>query len=92
MAIKHHEPSIESCICYEFESSIPQITSKMFGGMPDFNKLNKLAWKFDLLSPADQIKFKAALCAEPPNSIQDALDIAENLDQYEFYSRPETSD
>lgn len=60
--------------------------------MLDFDKLNKLAWKFDLLSPADQIKFKAALCAEPPNSIRDALDIAENLDQYEFYSKPENSE
>lgn len=92
MAIKHHEPSIESCVCYEFESSIPQIDFEIFRGMLDFDKLNKLAWKFDLLSPADQIKFKAALCAEPPNSIRDALDIAENLDQYEFYSKPENSE
>ena len=92
MAIKHHEPSIESCVCYELESSIPQIDSEIYRCMLDFDKLNKLAWKFDLLSPADQIKFKAALCAEPPNNIQDALDIAENLSQYEFYSNLENSE
>lgn len=92
MAVKHHEPSIESCVCYDLESTIPQIDSEVFRDMLDFDKLNKLAWKFDLLSPADQIKFKATLCAKQPNSIRDALDIAENLDQYEFYSLPDTSD
>lgn len=92
IAAKHHEPSIESCVCYAFESSIPQIDSEIFRGMVDFDKMNKLAWKFDLLSPADQIKFKAAFCAEPPNNIQDALDIAENLSQYEFSNSIATYD
>ena len=92
MALKHHEPYIESCVCYEFESSIPQITSEMFGGMPDFNKLNQLAWQFQLLSPTDQVKCKAAFEAEQPDNINNALDIAKNLCEYEFYSKPETSE
>lgn len=92
MAIKHHEPSIESCVCYAFESSIPQITLDMFSSMLNFDKLNRLAWKFDLLSPADQVKCKAAFAAERPECIAEALDIAETIWQYEFYSKPENSD
>lgn len=75
IALKHHEPSIESCVCYEFESSIPQITSEMFGDMLDFDKLNNLAWQYSLLSPTDQIKCKAALEAEQTKDIAEALDI-----------------
>lgn len=89
MAVKHHEPSIESCVCYEFESSIPQINFKMFGGMLDFDKLNKLAWEFQMFSPADQLKFKAALSAEQPDNIAGALDIAENISQYELSEKSE---
>lgn len=92
MALKHYESSIESCVCYEFESSVPQITSKMFGSMLDFDTLNQLAWKFALLSPTDQVKCKAVLCAEQPSNINDALDIAKNLWKYEFYSKPENSE
>lgn len=92
IARKHHEQSIESCICYDFETSIPQITPKMFSSMVDFDKLNKLAWKYELLSTTDQMKCKAAFAAEQIKSITEALDIIQNLSQYEFYSVPETSD
>lgn len=84
MAIKHHEPSVESCVCYEFESSIPQIDSEIFRGMLNFDKLNNLAWKYSLLSPAEQIKCKAAFEAEQPKDIAGALNIVKNLNQYEF--------
>ena len=89
-ALKHHEPSIEACVCYDFESSIPQITSEMFGGMLDFDKLNQLAREIEKMASAEQIKFKAALCAEKPEALAGALDIAENLSQYNFYTFPET--
>ena len=92
MAARHHEPSISSCACYAFESSIPQITSEMFDGMLDFDRLNRLAWQFHLLSPADQVKCKAALSAEKPDSVNGALDITKNLWRYEFYSNPENSE
>lgn len=92
IAAKYHEPYIQSCACYAFESAIPQITSEMFGDMADFDKLNKLAWQFQLLSPADQVKCKAVLEAEQPDNIEEALDIAKNLWKYEFYSNPETSE
>lgn len=87
IAAKHHEPSIASCVCYEFESAIPQIKFNMFGGMSDFDKLNSLAWQYSLLSPTDQVKYKAVLEAEQPDSISDALEISKNLHLYEFSSK-----
>lgn len=84
MAAKHHEPYIQSCACYAFESAIPQFTSEMFGGMADFDKLNKLAWKFQFLSSTDQVKFKAVLTANSPKDVQTALNAAEQLDRYEL--------
>ncbi len=92
IAAKHHEPSIESCVCYEFESSVPQITSEMFDDMLDFNKLNKLAWQYSLMSSTDQIKCKAAFEAEQPKDIAEAFNISENLWRYRFSAKPETSD
>lgn len=88
MAIKHHEPSIESCVCYEFESAIPQISSEMLDGMLNFEKMNRLAWKIGQLSPMDQVKFKAVLSADPPKDAESALETAEHLDEYElsYYS------
>lgn len=92
IALKHHEPSIEFCVCYAFESSIPQITSEMLCGMLDFDKLNNLAWQYSLLSITDQIKCKAVFAAEQPKDIAGALDIAKHLWQYEFYDVPNTND
>lgn len=39
----HNEGCIEDCVYFDFESSIPQITSEIFGDMQDFDKLNALA-------------------------------------------------
>lgn len=88
MAIKHHEPSIESCACYGFESAIPQISSEMLDSMLNFEKMNRLAWKIEQFSPMDQVKFKAVLTVNPPKDVDSALDTAEHLDQYElsYYS------
>lgn len=83
---------IEDCVYLDFISSLPQISAEHFGNMQDFDKLNKLSERLPYLSPSEQIKFKAALCAEQPNNINDALDIAKSLWKYEFYSKPETGD
>lgn len=84
MAIKHHEPSIESCVCYGFESAIPQISSELLDGMLNFEKMNRLAWKIAQFSPLDQVKFKAVLSADAPKDVESALETAEHLDEYEL--------
>lgn len=69
---------IEDCVYYVFESTIPQITDDIFGNMQDFDKLNSLAQHYLLLSPTDQVKFKAVLEAEQPQDIDAVNDIAEH--------------
>ena len=75
---------IEDCVYLGFESSVPQIEGDHFGNMQDFDKLNSLADMMLQMSPSDQVKFKAVLSAEEPSKIEEILDVARNLDQYEL--------
>ena len=75
---------IEDCIYLGFESSIPQIDADKFGDMHDFDQLNNLSEMMLEMSPSNQVKFKAVLSAEEPENIEQVLDIARSLDQYEF--------
>ena len=75
---------IEDCVYLGFESSIPQIDADKFGDMHDFDQLNNLSEMKLEMSPSDQVKFKAVLSAEEPEKIEQILNIARSLDQYEF--------
>lgn len=86
------EPEINLCSCYEFYSSVPQITSDMFESMEEIDELNSLAQRITRMSEAEQVKFKAILDAENTASIQDALNVAQNLWRYEFTAEPDTAD
>ena len=91
-AAAFNEADIGDCVYYDFESVIPQITSEMFGSMSDVQTLNKLAAEISIMSEAEQVKFKAVLDAENTASIQDALNVAQNLWRYEFTAMPDTAD
>ena len=86
------EPEINLCFCYEFYSSIPQITSDMFDSMEEIDELNTLAQRIAAMSESEQIKFKAVLNAEDTATLKGALDIAQNLWRYEFTAEPDTAD
>lgn len=86
------EPEINLCFCYEFYSSVPQITSDMFDSMEEIDELNCLAQRITRMSEAEQVKFKAVLDAENTASIHDALNVAQNLWRYEFTAEPDTAD
>lgn len=86
------EPEINLCFCYEFYSSIPQITSDMFDSMEEIDELNTLAQRIAAMSECEQVKFKAVLDAENTASIQDALNVAQSLWRYEFAAEPDTAD
>lgn len=86
------EPEINLCFCYEFYSSVPQITSDIFESMEEIDELNSLAQQITRMSEAEQVKFKAILDAENTASIQDALNAAQNLWRYEFTAEPDTAD
>ena len=91
-AAAFNEADIGDCVYYDFESVIPQITSEMFGSMKDVQALNKLAAEISIMSEAEQVKFKAVLDAENTASIQDALNVAQNLWRYKFTAMPDTAD
>lgn len=86
------EPEINLCFCYEFYSSVPQITSDMFESMEGIDELNCLAQRITRMSEAEQVKFKAVLDAENTASIHDTLNAAQNLWRYEFTAEPDTAD
>ena len=86
------EPEINLCFCYEFYSSVPQITSDMFESMEEIDELNSLAQRITRMSETEQVKFKAVLDAENTASIHDALNAAQNLWRYEFTAEPDTAD
>lgn len=88
MAKAYNKDCIEDCVYIGFESSIPQITEKMFGDMKNFDALNTLAHRMAEMSPNEQVTFKAALTVEQPNKVVDAVDIAMHLNEYElsYYS------
>ena len=91
-AAAFNEADIGDCVYYDFGSVIPQITSDMFGSMGDVQTLNKLAAEISIMSETEQVKFKAVLDAENTASIQDALNVAQNLWRYEFTAEPDTAD
>lgn len=91
-AAAFNEADIGDCVYYDFESVIPQITSEMFGSMSDVQTLNKLAAEISIMSEAEQVKFKAVLDTENTASIQDALNVAQNLWRYKFTAMPDTAD
>ena len=86
------KPEINLCLCYEFYSSVPQITSDMFESMDEIDALNTLAQRISAMSEAEQAKFKAVLKAELTDSIQDALNLSQNLRHYEFTDEPNSAD
>ena len=86
------EPEINLCFCYEFYSSVPQITSDMFDSMEEIDELNTLAQRIVAMSESEQVMFKAVLDAENTASIQNALNVAQNLWRYKFTAMPDTAD
>lgn len=77
---------LKELVYYEFESSVPQITTDDFTQMLDIEKLNALAFTMAEMSPDEQITFKAALEAERKHGINldDILNISNNLHRYEM--------
>ncbi len=83
-ARKYGEASITDCPYLGFVSSIPQITKEILCDLRNFEKYNMLAARISLLSLQEQTLFKAILSAEQPSSIDEILDITENICAYEF--------
>lgn len=94
VAARQNEASINDCVYYDFESSIPQITSEDFPMMVNFEQLNNLAYRIAGMSPQEQITFKAALEAARQSglTLDDIEDISNNLHRYEMSFGSDSAD
>lgn len=86
VAHRHGVQSLEDCVYYNFESSIPQITSEDFTSMRDIKELNELAKRMADMAPCEKITFKAALEVGKENGVtfDDICNISQNLFRYEM--------
>ena len=84
----HNEGCIEDCVFYEFKSVFKCIDSQVFGDMQDFDKLNEIAQRYVRLDDANRIKFKAVVETVEPQTLDEVLEISDNLNRYEhsYYS------
>ena len=82
IASSHNEGCIEDCVCYRFESVIPQIGEFFFQDMQEFQLLNEIADRYLKMLDIAQIQFKAALEHDKPSTLREVKDIMENVSLY----------
>lgn len=84
IAHNQKERRMEDCVYYDMKSVIPQIGDQIFVSMNQFSLLNQIAAQYQAMADSEQMKYKAALEAEPYLNLEKALDIARHLPDYEL--------
>lgn len=74
----------EKCVYYGFDTSIPMINEDVFTDMRDIALLNDIANRYFCMHEEDKIKFKAVLEAEHIGNMEQVLDVAVNVSEYEL--------
>lgn len=87
IARKHNERCIEDCFYYGFESAIPQITAEHYGDMLSFVRLNRLAAEIARMKPSEQVKLKAVLEHEKPDTLETVQEVVDHLGEYQLDNR-----
>lgn len=75
--------SLEECVVLDFVGVAPQLKHCVYNSK-NVAELNTLAMRIGLFTLDDMRGFKAALEAEKPKTVREALDITENLCLYEL--------
>lgn len=90
-ATVHNEGCIEDCVYFGFKSAFPSIDEEVFDDMLKFDKLNEIATRYVRLDDANRIKFKAVVEKVEPQTLDEVLEISDNLNRYEwsYYSAGE---
>ena len=76
--------SVERYRLLELDSANPHISKEMCAGMDSIGTLNQIADRYTSMSNADQITFKAVLDAENITELDEILQAADRLDEYEL--------
>ena len=82
IALRHNEGCIEDCVCYRYESAIPQIGEYFFQDMQEFQLLNEIADRYLKMLDISKIRFKAAFEHDKPADLRKVLDIMEHERNY----------
>lgn len=88
IAIKHNEGCIEDCVYFEFKSIFECVNEEIFDDMLKFDVLNEIAARYVRLDDMGRIKFKAVVEKVEPQTLNEILEISDNLNRYEhsYYS------
>lgn len=84
IAKDHNEGCIEDCVYYDFKSAFPSIDEEIFDDMQKFDKLNEIAVRYVRLDAIDRIKFKAVVEKVEPQTLDEVLEISNNLARYDY--------
>ena len=82
IALRHNEKCMGDCICYRFESAIPQIGEYFLQDMQEFQLLNEIAERYLKMPDISKIRFKSALEHDKPSNLQKVLDIMDHEMRY----------
>lgn len=79
--------------CIGYETAVPQIKSAYFYETENFTKLNAIAKAFMAMSERQRVAFKAVLQAEKISDIDEVIETAKNISDYEIepyaYAEPD---
>lgn len=84
IAATHDEKCVEDCVFYDFKSVFKSIEPDILDDMMYFDKLNEIAAKYAKFDNLKRIKFKAVVEKEQPETLDEMLEISNNLSRYEF--------
>lgn len=77
------EKKIEDCVVVHAETAIPQINVPTYQSLADFVRLNAIAKAYTAMSEQQRMTFKAVLQREKPPTLDDMIDRARNISDYE---------
>lgn len=82
IALRHNEKCMGDCVCYRFESAIPQIGEYFLQDMQEFQLLNEIAERYLKMPDISKIRFKSAFEHDKPGNLQNVLDIMDHEMRY----------
>lgn len=75
---------IEDCVYFDMKSAIPFVDERAFDDTEKFDKLNRIAATYTAMNDANRIKFKAIMEGVGFCNLDKALELIDNMSEYEF--------
>lgn len=75
---------IEDCVYFDMKSAIPFVDEQAFDDTEKFDKLNRIAATYTAMNDANRVKFKALMEGAGICNLDKALELIDNISEYEF--------